>query len=250
MFQEMIENEYVVVQGGTSEGTQIKFRKGNYWYKKDRQGNEGRTEYLVSNLLTFSDLDRSEYVLYEQGSINGAPGCRSENFLQEDEELITFYRLYYNEYGKDLSQIIDGMESMEDRIVYVVRFVEQMCGLDVTDYLRKVFTLDLLTLNEDRHLNNLAVVLRGSRFVPAPIFDNGVSLLTANKSVNWYFSMEENVRRVVARPFSGSHEKMHQYFGTGFHLDHAAADRWLKAEEKSKERDVLEYQLGRYKGII
>lgn len=77
-----------------------------------------------------------------------------------------------------------------------------------------------------------------------------VSLLTANKSVNWHFPMEENVKRVIARPFSGSHEKMYQYFGTGFHLDHAAVYRWLDGEEKSREKDVLCYQLQRYEDII
>lgn len=250
MFQESIGNESIVMQGGTSEGTQVKYRKGKYWYKKDRQGKEGRAEYLVSDLLTFSTLEPSEYVLYEQGTINGFSGCRSENFLREDEELITFYRLYYNEYGKDLSQVISAMESMEERIVYVMQFIKESCGLDITDYLRKVFTLDMLTLNEDRHLNNLAVILRKQQFVPAPIFDNGVSLLTANRSVNWHFPMEENVRRVIARPFSGSHESMHQYFGTGFRLDCPAVYRWLEKEEPDRERDVLEFQIRRYEEIL
>ncbi|MDE7318177.1 MAG: hypothetical protein K2N46_00425 [Lachnospiraceae bacterium] len=250
MFQENMGNEYIVMQGGTSEGTQIKYRKGKYWYKKDRQGNEGRVEYLVSHLLTFSTLEQSEYVLYEQGIINRLSGCRSENFLQEEEELITFYRLYYNEYGKDLSRVISAMDSMEERIVYVLQFIKASCGLDVADYLRKIFTLDMLTLNEDRHLNNLAVILRGHEFIPAPIFDNGVSLLTANRSVNWHFSMEENVRRVIARPFSGSHENMYQYFGTGFQLDYPAVYEWLAGEEKSRERDVLEYQIRRYEHVL
>ena len=66
----------------------------------------------------------------------------------------------------------------------------------------------MICLNEDRHLNNLALIMRGNDFYPAPIFDNGVSLLTANQSVNWNFSIEENVKRVIARPFCGSHEKM------------------------------------------
>lgn len=100
---------------------------------------------------------------------------------------------------------------MEERIEYVVRSLRQSCKLDVTEYLRKVFTLDMLVLNEDRHLNNLAVIFGGESFRPAPIFDNGLSLLTANQSVNWHFPVDENVRRLVAGPFSGSHEKMAEY---------------------------------------
>lgn len=45
MFQETISDEYIVIQSGTSEGSQIKYRKDNYWYKKDNRGHEGRTEY-------------------------------------------------------------------------------------------------------------------------------------------------------------------------------------------------------------
>ncbi len=56
MFQETISDEYIVIQSGTSEGSQIKYRKDNYWYKKDNRGHEGRTEYLCSKLLSFSKL--------------------------------------------------------------------------------------------------------------------------------------------------------------------------------------------------
>ena len=119
MFQETISDEYIVIQSGTSEGSQIKYRKDNYWYKKDNRGHEGRTEYLCSKLLSFSTLEQSEYVEYEQGYINQNMGCRSKNFLNPGEELITFYRLYYNEFGKDLSEVIGRMETMEERIEYV-----------------------------------------------------------------------------------------------------------------------------------
>ncbi len=246
MFREIIENEYIVMQEGTSEGTQMKYRKGEYWYKKDCHGKEGLVEYLVSGMLKYSTLNPTEYVIYENGYINEVAGCRSRNFLAAGEELITFYRLYYNEFGKDLSQVLAHMMTMEERIEYVMEFVRQSCGLDITDYLKKIFTLDMIILNEDRHLNNLAVVLRGNTFVSAPIFDNGMSLLTANQSVNWHFSMEENVRRVVARPFCGSHEKMFQYFGTGFYVDFPGVQQWLEKEEDTREKQIMLHQLKRY----
>ena len=176
MFKEELEEHYIVTQVGTSEGTQIKYKKDNYWYKKDNRGNEGLAEYLVSKLLTFSNMDADEYIIYEQGKINGTSGCRSENFLKEGEELITFYRLYYNEFGKDLSQVLAGMDSMKERIEYVLRFVKQSCDLDVSKYLSKVIMLDMLVLNEDRHLNNLAVIFQEDHFICAPIFDNGIKV--------------------------------------------------------------------------
>ncbi len=41
MFLDKISNEYIVIQQGTSEGSQIKYKKGNYWYKMDKRGCEG-----------------------------------------------------------------------------------------------------------------------------------------------------------------------------------------------------------------
>ena len=243
MFQEEIDQEYIVTQNGTSEGTQVKYYKEGYWYKKDSRGREGLAEYLVSQLLTFSDLEKEEYVLYEQGTINGRWGCRSKNFLKREEELITFYRLYQNQFGRDLSQVIGRMDTMEERIEFVIQFVYECCRLDVRNYLAKIFQLDKITLNEDRHLNNLALIYDGGKFIPAPIFDNGVSLLTANQSVNRKLPVSENIRRVTARPFSGSHQKMSSYFGNGFSLDIKSALEWLEQETDSFEKDVLLYQL-------
>ena len=40
MFSENIGNDYIVIQEGTSEGTQVKYKKDGYWYKKDNRGNE------------------------------------------------------------------------------------------------------------------------------------------------------------------------------------------------------------------
>ncbi|MCD8046054.1 MAG: hypothetical protein LUE90_05360 [Clostridiales bacterium] len=139
MFQEEIGSEYLFLHAGTSEGTQTKYKKGDYWYKTDCHGKEGLTEYLASKLLTFTDLGDTEYVRYEQGVINGKAGCRSKNFLSPEDEFLTFYRLYYNEFGRDLSDVTNAMETMEERIEYVIRFVRQSCGVDVSDYLKKYF---------------------------------------------------------------------------------------------------------------
>ncbi|WP_296118165.1 hypothetical protein [uncultured Eubacterium sp.] len=250
MFYENIENQYIVMQEGTSEGTQIKYKKNGYWYKKDSRGNEGLTEYLVSELMRYTSLKGDEYIKYENGIINGVSGCRSKNFLKKDQELITFYRLYYNEMGKNLAAVLNNMERMEERIEYVLDFIKQSCRIDIRDYLKKVLTLDMLVLNEDRHLNNLAIIMENDSFYPSPIFDNGVSLLTANQSVNWNFSIEENVKRVTARPFSGSHEKMVNYLGIGFEMNCTEALARLESEPQSRERDVLIYQIHRYRHLL
>ena len=251
MFEVQIDKEFIVYQEGTSDGTQIKYKKDGYWYKLDSQGHEGLCEYLCSKLLEYSDLDPDEYVPYEQGIINSINGCRSRSFLrEEDEELVTVYRLYYNEFGRDLAKVLSNFDSMEERIDYTVRFVLNSTGMDIFDYFRKIFTLDMIVLNEDRHVNNLALISTSNGFKPAPIFDNGKSLLTANVSVKQNLDISENVKRVIARPFSGLHKMMFDHFGKGFSIDYGKAIKWLTSEPESMERDVLLYQLENYRDII
>lgn len=69
MFREYLSEDNIVLIDGTSEGMQVKYRKGDYWYKEDNRGREGLAEYLVSHFLTFTDLRPEEYILYEQGYI-------------------------------------------------------------------------------------------------------------------------------------------------------------------------------------
>ena len=246
MFDVTLNEENMVIQDGTSEGTQVKYKKDGFWYKLDNDGNEGLCEYLASELLRFTDLDKNEYIVYEQGLINGKPGCRSKDFFANDsEEFITFYRLYYNQYGRNLADVLAKYDTMEERIEYTTQFILKTCDIDITDYLRKIFTLDRIILNEDRHVNNLAIISTDSGFRPAPIFDNGRSLLTANKSVREQLGIEENVKRVIAKPFSGSHQKLFEYFGEGFKLNTKKALEWLNTEPPSRERDVLIYQIER-----
>ena len=51
MFHEYLSESDIVVMDGTSEGTQVKYRKGDYWYKEDNRGREGLTEKNRPDLL-------------------------------------------------------------------------------------------------------------------------------------------------------------------------------------------------------
>ena len=45
-----IESQYIVMQEGTSEGTQIKYKKDGYWYKKDSRGKEGKISAFAGEI--------------------------------------------------------------------------------------------------------------------------------------------------------------------------------------------------------
>lgn len=244
MFNVKISDDFLVDTEGTSDGTQLKFFKDGYWYKEDNEGCEGEVEYIVSKLLTFSTLKTEEYIVYEQGKINGRFGCRSKTFLSASQSFITLERLHGNVTGIPLVEKIKEFKGINSSAPYVIGFFKQTLGLDLTAYFRKVFTLDYIVLNEDRHFHNLGIIMNADgSYMPAPIFDNGKSLLNCNSSINRDFPIEENVKRVVARPFSGSHKTMYEYFGKGFDIDVAKALQWLKAEPESFYKEVLIYRL-------
>ena len=83
-----------------------------------------------------------------------------------------------------------------------------------------------------------------------PLFLIMEYLCLQHQSVNWHFSMEDNVKRVVARPFCGSHEKMVNYLVKGFSVDTTKALAWLEQEAESIERNVLKYQIERYADML
>ena len=54
MFNVIIDDEYLINDEGTSEGTQIKYKKEGFWYKKDNRGHQGLREYLAARFVSFT----------------------------------------------------------------------------------------------------------------------------------------------------------------------------------------------------
>lgn len=158
-----ISDEYLVRTSGTSDGTQDKYLKDDYWFKLDRYGGEGLTETAASIILRESGLAPDFFVEYKPCLINGKNGCYSKNFLSENESFITFYRLYKNVTGRDLAAVCSKMD-YDDAINYVINFIKEQTNLDIHEYLANTFCLDMLILNEDRHFNNLGIIYDGTSF--------------------------------------------------------------------------------------
>ena len=51
-------------------------------------------------------------------------------------------------------------QTLEKQVNYVIDFLYSMCKIDIIGYLKKIFTLDYIILNEDRHFNNLGGIMR------------------------------------------------------------------------------------------
>lgn len=168
----------------SSKGNQLKWENKGVWYKADYTGYEGLAEYMVSHLLQKSSLTKKEFVLYEIEKIQYKEqtytGVRSDDFLEDDWQLITLERLFQNFFGESLYKSIFAIAGHENRLRFLVDQVERMTGLNkFGEYLNKLFTIDAFFLNEDRHTHNIAVLMNGKgEFAYCPIFDNGATLLS------------------------------------------------------------------------
>lgn len=202
---ELFENEIHTNDWGSSKGDQLKWYSGEYWYKADSLGYEGLSEYVISHMLQASDLDKSEYVLYDVEQIKYKSrvinGCKSRNFLKEGESLITLERMYRNAYGRSFYTDIWSMEDHVDRLKYLVDKTIALTGIrDFGTYISKILTVDTIFMNEDRHLHNIAVVKQqeaGYRL--CPIFDCGAGLLSDTErdypiGIDIYEAMRSDVR--------------------------------------------------------
>lgn len=232
----------------SSKGTQQKYFRDHIWYKQNQNGYEGRAEWLCSVLLSSTNVE--SYVIYKECKINGRPGCMSQSFLNEEEECVTLQRLYEYYVGGQLYDAVRSREKVKDRISFVIEFVKRAAALDISDYLSKMLTLDMVTLNIDRHFHNICLVRqRGGVYRLAPIFDNGAALLSNYGVFPVEDSLEENVERAVAAPFSGSFRQQAEALGMNLRI---SADIWEKLKEvpDCRAKQVLEYQLKQYAHLI
>lgn len=234
---------------GSSKGAQPKYYDKGYWYKINNIGYEGLAEELVSVVEMYSNI--RDYVAYEKCSINGKSGCRSRDFCRAGDMFISFQKLYETYTGADLMGKMRMIDDVPERISFVVSFVKETTGVDCSDYLSKVLTLDMLTLNTDRHFNNMGVVANAQTGIyrPAPVFDNGNSLLS---DVNQFDeeTLQENIEKVYGKPFSSNLEMQAYHAGYGLKLDYSRLERMLDSYQQCQAVEVLRMQLERYRGII
>lgn len=181
---ELFEQDIRTNDRQSSQGNQLKWENEGMWYKADYAGYEGLAEYMISHLLEQSSLSPSEYALYNLEQIKYKSsiycGVKSRSFLQKDWQIITLERLFKNFSGESLYKSTYKIGSHEERMIFLVEQVERITGLtEFGKYLNKLFTIDALFLNEDRHMHNIAVLMNGKgEFAYCPIFDNGAGLLS------------------------------------------------------------------------
>ncbi len=245
----------------SSKGNQMKWQKNGIWYKADDNGYEGLGEYVISKLLEKSSLKKEEYVDYDLETIEYGRqvlnGCKSMNFLKEGESIITLERLFESNYGEKLTSLLLSIDDVGNKIKFVVNKTEQItCIDDFGLYLSKILVIDSLFLNEDRHMNNIAVISdKNRRFRLCPIFDNGAALLSDTKqdyplNMDWHVLIKDVRSKSFDDDFAIQTDFLEQEYGLGLtfsfnesdiiSITDAAANYPLSVRERVKK--ILIYQ--------
>lgn len=242
--------EAMIMITGSSIGAQKKYYADGFWYKQNHVGYEGISEHLVSKVLACSNIP--EYVDYEQCKINGKQGCRSANFLHEKESFISLQRLYDTYHGGQLSEKIRLLDSISDRVSFVVDFVFRVTELDIREQLGRVATLDMLVLNTDRHFNNIGIIADtlNAEYRNAPVFDNGNALLSNIAEYPFDVSIEENIAKVVGQPFAANLERQAMELGFGLKINYEKLQNILRKEPNSRALETLQMQLDKYEMLL
>ena len=194
--------------GHTSKEDQRKWNVDGIWYKADYMGYEGLAEVIVSHLLKRSHLQYPA-VYYEPAEMEYhgeiLKGCRSENFLTEDQNLVPIEKLYRRYTGESLAMRLTEFSDTREKIQFLVDEIIQITGIrEFGEYITEMMEIDAFFLNEDRHTNNIAVIYneKTGLYSLSPVFDHGLCLLADIRQDYPITSpLEMCLENIIAKPF-------------------------------------------------
>ena len=262
---ELFKQDIKTLERQSSKGNQLKWFNNETWYKADYTGYEGIVEYIVSNLLTKSSLNKSELCIYQTEEILYRNkiflGCKSDNFLPKGWQLITLERLFKNHYNESFMKNVFSITSYEERLQFLVTQVSRITGLkDFGIYMSKLLTIDAFFLNEDRHMHNIAVMMDHlNQYHYCPIFDNGASLLSDTTmdypmGEDIYTLIKEVESKTFCRNFDDQLDIVEKLYGQYIKFEFSKTDikELLNKEPyydsviKNRITDILFYQFQKY----
>jgi hypothetical protein len=220
----------------TSKGNQEKWfdAEAGLWYKLDCHGFESLAEAITSLLLrhytNLADFDpnrqtnRADHKFvpplsmakvaeYDVARVEVHKHLRtvsvSKNFLAPDESIVTAYTLLKNGLGRDFAMQLKRQNTLSRKIEFLADTIAGMTGLaDFGPYLTLLFEIDALILNQDRHLNNIAVLRRANGYSFCPIFDNGAAYLLDYALYPYEIDTKALIAQTDALPFHTSFTRL------------------------------------------
>lgn len=241
----------------SSKGNQGKWQSNGRWYKLDQFGYEGLAETLVSILLERSSIESDtpfRFVRYrmERMRVHGfdRTGCSSPDFLASGQAIITLNHLLSRQVGKPLTEQLGRLSSDKKRVEYLARTTAELTGLErFPDYLTLLFEMDALFLNDDRHLNNIAVLEQAGQYDYCPVFDNGAALLSSQRDYPMDIEPRGFISKIPARPFNISFNRQRNA-AVGLFGPQLRIPPFRQEEILAALAPLLEYYPQRDRGLI
>ena len=119
----------------------------------------------------------------------------------------------------------------------------------LSKYLTLLFEVDALFLNDDRHLNNIAVLEQNGKYDYCPIFDNGAGLLSNVQMSPMDIDPKALIAAQRARPFNTTFNRqigtVHSLYGQVLRMP-----KLTREELRSQLAPLLPYYADRNRGII
>lgn len=241
----------------SSKGNQEKWLDSGVWYKLDQFGYEALAETLVSQLLCRSNIEQDtpfRFVRYDISRVivHGRERvcCASADFLEKGQSIITLAHLLKKEVGESLKRQLGKLPSDKARIRYIAEQTAEITGLhDFPQYLTLLFEIDSLILNDDRHLNNIAVLEQDGAYDYCPIFDNGAGLLSNMQAYSLGIEPAGLIPSIMSRPFNISFSRqmstVQRLYGAQLKLP-----RFTRADIEQLLAPLLEYYPKPLRGFI
>ena len=255
MTTKLVSNEKIAET--SSKGNQEKWFDGGLWYKVDEFGYEALTEVFVSKILEKSNIEKEtpfSFVRYDMQKV-GVHGiercaCVSNNFLEKESSIITLGTLLSKNIKTPLNSKLESLGSDKKRLIYLVETTKEITGLsDFDKYLTLLFEIDSLILNDDRHLNNIAVIEKQGGYSYCPIFDNGACLLSNMQFYRTDIEPKALIKIPKASPFNMTFNReiiaMRNLYGSVL-----ALVKFSREELNKMLLPLLEYYPKRDRGIM
>ena len=149
-----------------------------------------------------------------------------------------------------LKDILARQTSDKKRIAYLAEATAELTGLELfPQYLTLLFEVDALFLNDDRHLNNIAVLEQNGQYDYCPIFDNGAGLLSNVQMSPMDIAPKALIAAQRARPFNTTFNRqigaVRSLYGYQLRMP-----KLTRAEICAEVAPLLTYYAERDRGII
>lgn len=218
------------------------FNYEGYTYKLEEAQGESVMRSLASHLLHFSSFPQKDILDAEYGVFGSQKASRWKQITKDDESYVNLYDFFMETEGADYMKVTAQM-SIPERWDYLIAYFKEKMGLDLTDYMRNVVTLDMHLLNYQKVLKDMYVIAGPNGYREAPLMSGVRNLILFQQGYNPEEKVADNLRVLSYDEIDERLHAISDYFGIGFLIDRKQAVYQFAALPEGKERNLLLHRL-------